>query len=103
MMILQIIALTGIVFLSRYLFLEPRVPLHLGPRFQRFLRYASPAVLTVIWAPIVFLPHRSLWIDGHNPYLWSALLAGVIAWKTRNVLLTTVISMSVFVVLNLVL
>jgi branched-subunit amino acid transport protein len=33
--------------------------------------------------------------------LWAALTAALIAWKTKNVLLTTIISMIVFLVLNL--
>jgi branched-subunit amino acid transport protein len=102
MIMLSIIAMTVIVFTSRYLFLEPKLPLHLSPAIHRLLRYSSPAVLTAIWAPIVFTPNQELWINTQNPYLWAATLAGVIAWKTKNVLLTTVISMVTFLILNLV-
>ncbi|WP_038180274.1 AzlD domain-containing protein [Vibrio rhizosphaerae] len=102
MVLIQIIAMAGVVFLSRYLFLEPKLPLRLGPHLHRFLSYSGPAILTVIWAPIVFMPEQSLWIHWHNPYLWGALTAGVISWKTQNVLLTTVLSMMVFLVLHLV-
>ncbi|MDW6005066.1 AzlD domain-containing protein [Vibrio mangrovi] len=102
MILIQIVVMALVVFLSRYLFLEPRVPLRLGPRLHRLLSYSGPAVLTVIWAPIVFMPNQSLWIDWQNPYIWAALLAGMIAWKTRNVLLTTVLSMMVFLLLHLV-
>lgn len=101
MTILSIFAMTALVFISRYLFLEPRLPLRLSPGFQRLLSYSGPAVLTAIWAPIVFMPDKELWIGAGNPYLWSALLAGLLAWKTKNVLLTTVISMGVFLLLNL--
>ncbi|MCE0494494.1 AzlD domain-containing protein [Vibrio salinus] len=103
MILLSIFAMTALVFLSRYLFLEPGLPLKIHPEFQRFLKYSSPAVLTAIWAPIVFMPEgKGFWITPDNPYLLSALLAALLAWKTRNVLLTTVISMFVFLFLNLV-
>jgi len=102
MILLSILAMTGLVFLSRYLFLEPKLPLRLSPAVQRLLSYSSPAVLTAIWAPIVFTHDSSLNISTSNPYLWAAALAGAIAWKSKNVLLTTVISMGVFLVLNLV-
>ncbi|MCF7362180.1 MULTISPECIES: AzlD domain-containing protein [Vibrio] len=102
MIIISILAMTCLVFLSRYLFLEPRLPLRLSPGVQKLLSYSSPAVLTAIWAPIVFTHDSQLNTSVSNPYLWAAVLAGIIAWKTNNVLLTTVVSMAVFLVLNLV-
>ena len=85
-----------IVFASRYLFLEPRLPLRLGPRILHFLHYTGPAVLTAIWAPIVFLPEGQLNLRIDNPYLLAALFASILAVSTRNVLLTTVLSMALF-------
>lgn len=102
MIMLSILAMTALVFLSRYLFLEPQLPIRLNPQMQRLLSYSSPAVLTAIWAPIVFMPEEGkLWLSVNNPYIWGALIAGLLAWKTRNVLLTTVISMAVFLALHL--
>lgn len=102
MIFLQIYLMAALVFVSRYLFLEPRLPIKLSPNIQKFLNYSSPAVLSAIWAPIVFSPSGELWISIDNPYLWSALVAACIAWITKNVLLTTVLSMTVFLILNLV-
>ncbi|WP_394246127.1 AzlD domain-containing protein [Vibrio profundi] len=96
-----ILAMTAVVFLSRYLFLEPKLPIKLGVRTQKLLAYSSPAVLTAIWGPIVFLPENELLLATDNAYLWAAILAALLAWKTKNVLLTTVISMAVFLYLNL--
>ncbi|MGR5178141.1 AzlD domain-containing protein [Vibrio parahaemolyticus] len=98
---LTILVLTLVVFISRYLFLEPRVPLRLSSGAQRFLSYASPAVLTAIWGPIVFLPHGKLALSDNLPYLLAALFAMVLALTTKNVLFTTIISIVVFLVLNL--
>lgn len=102
MIMLPILAMTVLVFMSRYLFLEPKLPLRLSPKMQRVLNYSGPAVLTAIWAPIVFTHEKSLWLNSTNPYIWASLLAGILAWKTKNVLLTTMISMAVFLLLNLV-
>lgn len=101
MIFTTIIAMTLVVFASRYLFLEPRLPIRLNPKAQRFLRYASPAVLTSIWAPIVFMPENSVWLSPHNPYLIAAMAAALIAWKTKNVLLTTLVSLGLFLLLKL--
>lgn len=102
MIMLSIFAMTALVFMSRYLFLEPKLPLRLSPSLQRLLSYSGPAVLTAIWAPIVFTHEQSLWLESNNPYIWAALLAGLLAWRTKNILLTTVVSMAVFLLLNLV-
>ena len=96
-----ILLMAALVFASRYLLLEPKLPIKLGTKLQRLLSYSSPAVLTAIWAPIVFTHKTQLWISPTNPYLWAAILAAIIAWKTKNILLTTIVSMAVFLLLNL--
>ena len=89
-----------LVFISRYLFLEPRLPLHLGPRALHFLHYTGPAALTAIWAPIVFNREGSLDVSLGNPYFVAALFAALLAISTRNILITTVASMGLFFVLR---
>ncbi|SDH18927.1 Branched-chain amino acid transport protein [Vibrio xiamenensis] len=101
MVMISILLMAALVFVSRYLFLEPRLPVKLGTETKRLLSYSSPAVLSAIWAPIVFAPDEQLWLSPSNPYLLAALLAGFLAWKTHNVLLTTIVSMGVFLVLKL--
>ncbi|WP_234496832.1 AzlD domain-containing protein [Vibrio maritimus] len=98
---LVILVLTAIVFLSRYLFLEPKVPLRISSGAQRFLAYASPAVLTAIWGPIVFLPHGELVLSDNLPYLLAATFAIILARIIKDVLVTTIVSILVFLVLNL--
>ncbi|WCE32227.1 AzlD domain-containing protein [Vibrio sp. SCSIO 43137] len=100
MIMLSILAMTVIVFLSRYLFLEPAIPLRLNPTAQKILNYSSPAVLTAIWAPIVFLPGGELNLNPLNPYLIGALVAALVAWKSKNVIATAGISMALFLLLK---
>jgi branched-subunit amino acid transport protein len=97
---LTLLAMAALVFISRYLLLEPSLPLRLGPRVLHFLHYTSPAVLTAIWAPIVFAPHGQLELNAHNPYLVAAAAATLLAIFTRRVLLTTVASMVLFFILR---
>lgn len=89
-----------IVFASRYLFLEPRLPIRLGPRVLHFLHYTGPAVLTAIWAPIVFNRNGVLDLSWHNPYLVAAVFTSLLAVTTRNVLLTTVLGMALFFIIQ---
>jgi branched-subunit amino acid transport protein len=95
--------MTALVFTSRYLFLEPKLPIRLGVRTQKILSYASPAVLTAIWAPIVFIPEGELGLSLQNPFLFAAIIAVLIAYLTKNVLMTTIVSMVAFLLLRVLL
>lgn len=101
MILLSIFAMAALVFISRYLFLEPKLPLKLNNTTQKLLAYSSPAILTAIWAPIVFIQDEELAFTPTNPYLLGALFAAVMVWKTKNVLWTTVVSMALFLFLKL--
>jgi branched-subunit amino acid transport protein len=103
MIMLSILLMTALVFTSRYLFLEPKLPIRLGTRTQKILSYASPAVLTAIWAPIVFVPEGELGLSLQNPFLLAAIIAILIAYLTKNVLMTTIVSMAAFLLLRLML
>ncbi|MFA7518496.1 AzlD domain-containing protein, partial [Shewanella sp.] len=58
--------------------------------------YSAPAVLTAIFAPIVFVQEGQLGLSLDNSYLICAVVATVLALVTRNTLLTTVLSMGLF-------
>ncbi|ABI73072.1 branched-chain amino acid ABC transporter [Shewanella sp. 11B5] len=96
---LIILSMAAVVFVSRHLLLEPKLPIRLSKNTLTFLSYSAPAVLTAILAPIVFAPEGQLAISVHNPYLTCALVATVLAYVTRNTLLTTLLSMGLFFIL----
>ncbi len=92
---LSIFLMGILVFSSRYVFLDPSIPLKLGPRFQRFLSFTAPAVLTSIWAPIVFLSdidHPLLL----NPYVIGALVTATISYFAKSVLIAAIIGVISF-------
>lgn len=89
-----------ILFMNRYVFLEPRLPLKLGRNVRDFLGFAVPGLLTAICAPIVFMPDHQLNLSLGNPYLLGGLFAiAIMLWK-KNVLLTLVTSMALFYLLR---
>ncbi|MFF7705785.1 AzlD domain-containing protein [Pseudomonas sp. NPDC007930] len=97
---LVILGMALLVFLNRYLFLEPRLPLKLGKGLRDFLGFAVPGMLTAICAPIIFLPDHALNLSPANPYLLAGLCAvGLMVW-TRSVLGTLVGSACVFYLLR---
>ncbi|MFC3034290.1 AzlD domain-containing protein [Pseudoalteromonas fenneropenaei] len=95
-MYLTILLMAGVTFGTRYLFLHHKLPFVIGPKAQRFLSFSAPAVLTAIWVPIVLLPDGELQLNWHNPYLWGALVAIAVAYKTHNIYATTIAGMVTF-------
>ena len=60
---------------------------------QRALRYVPAAVFSAILVPGLVLSQGKLDIALDNPRLLAGILAGVIAWRTRNTLITIVAGM----------
>ncbi len=100
MIFLLILGMGLVVFLNRYAFLEPRLPLRLSSNARQFLGFAVPGMLTAICGPIVFLPEHQLDLRLDNPYLLGSLVAIVLVLWTRSVLLSMLVSMLVFFILR---
>ena len=66
---------------------------HIPIVLLRALRFVPPAVLTAIIFPEVVMPGGNLNLSFENPRLLSGLLAILVAWRTRNVLLTILVGM----------
>jgi branched-subunit amino acid transport protein len=97
---LLIFAMGAVVFLNRYAFLEPRLPLRLSSNARQFLGFAVPGMLTAICGPIIFLPGQQLDLSPLNPYLLGALVAVALVLLTRSVLLSMLVSMLIFFLLR---
>jgi branched-subunit amino acid transport protein len=59
----------------------------------RALRFVPPAVLTAIIVPELMMPGGNLDLSLGNPRMLSGLLAVIVAWRTRNVMLTILVGM----------
>ncbi|BBR53765.1 MULTISPECIES: AzlD domain-containing protein [Pseudomonas] len=97
---LLIFAMGLVVFLNRYAFLEPRLPLRLSSNARQFLGFAVPGMLTAICGPIIFLPGHQLDLSLTNPYLLGSLVAIALVLLTRSVLLSMLVSMLIFFLLR---
>ena len=57
------------------------------PLLERALRYVPAAVLTAVVIPLLIFQDGALEVSLGNERLIAGLLAALIAWRTRNVLL----------------
>ena len=92
-----ILGMMAVTFGVRYPVLALVGKMRLPAPVERALKFVPAAVLTAIIAPAMLIPDGQHWdISLGNPYLASGLLAGVVAWRTKNVLLTIVVGMVAF-------
>ena len=67
------------------------------PVFGKTPSPARRAVLTAIIVPAVLMPNgESVDVSWTNAYLVGAVVAAVISWTSKNLLLTIVVGMAVF-------
>ena len=85
------LALTSFLPRASFILLFARWPV--PALLRRALRYVPAAVFSAILVPGLVMSAGSLHIGLDNPRLLAGILAGAIAWRTRNTLLTIVTGM----------
>jgi len=70
---------------------------------QRAFRFVPVAVLSAIIFPALFLPKGTLALSLGNTRLLAGVLATLVAWRTKNVLLTLVVGMGALYLLQFLL
>lgn len=94
----MILGMTLIVFFSRYLFLEPRLPVQPGPKLLRFLSFSLPAVLSAVVAPMVLIQNQSLNISPLNPYVIGTLAVILVMRRTGKTLPSVAVGLLIFMI-----
>ena len=80
------LALTSFLPRASFILLFARWPV--PAPVQRALRYVPAAVFSAILVPEMVLSAGTLRLALDNPRLLAGVVAGAIAWRTRNTLLT---------------
>jgi branched-subunit amino acid transport protein len=93
-----ILGMALVTFAIRYPVLALSGRIMLSPRFLQLLRYVPPTVLTAIVVPAVLMPENALWLDLTNARLVGAIAAILMGVWRKNLLLTIVGGMAVFLV-----
>jgi branched-subunit amino acid transport protein len=71
--------------------------------FRRGLRFVPVAVLSAIILPELTSPNGSLFLSWRNPQLLAGMVAILVAWRTKNVVLTIVTGMGALLIFQIVL
>lgn len=96
MTIWPIILVAGLItYATRLSFIQIFERQQMPPFVLRALRFVPPAVLTAIIFPELVLQRGRIDISLSNYRLIAGLLAALVAWRTKNVLLTILVGMAV--------
>jgi branched-subunit amino acid transport protein len=86
-----------VTFLIRYIMHPASGRMEFSKLFIRMLAYVPPAVLTAIIMPAIICPSgQTPMVSFHNPYLIGGIGAFIVGWLTKNLLLTIMAGMGVF-------
>lgn len=94
--ILLVAGMALITFGIRYPMLVLVGRVQLPPRVIAALRFVPVAVLTAICVPAMLLPKGTWWVGLDNAWLLAGIVTVLVSWRTRNLLLTIVVGMAVF-------
>jgi branched-subunit amino acid transport protein len=92
---LPALAVAGLVtFGIRLSFIALLGKVELPPVLTRALRFVPPAVLSAIILPEVLVRDGAVDLHPGNARLLAGVFAALVAWRTRNVLLTIAVGMA---------
>ncbi len=90
-----ILGMALVTFIVRYpvLALVSRIPL--PEPVVNAMRFIPPAVLTAIIIPSILIPDgKTIDLHYYNSYLIAGIVAALVAWRSKNLLLTIVLGMA---------
>lgn len=90
-----LLGMLGVTFFTRFIMIALLGKVAVPVWAQRALRLVLPAVMMAIVLPQVLIRNGVLIATPVNPRLWGALAAGLVGWKTRNMVLTLLVGMAV--------
>lgn len=88
-----LLSIGSITYVTRLSFIMFFRKMAIPPVVLSLLHFVPVAVLSAIIWPQLFLSGSSINVSLANPRLLAGILAALIAWRTRNVLLTIVVGM----------
>jgi branched-subunit amino acid transport protein len=95
-----LLSMGAVTFITRYSMIGLLGRIEIPDIVRRGLKYVPPAVLSAIIAPALLRPEGPLDVSLSNVRLLAGLAATLVAWRTRNVMLTIAVGMGLMWILN---
>jgi branched-subunit amino acid transport protein len=95
---LVILGMMLVTFLPRYGTLAILGRVEMPKAVFGALKFVPPAVLSAIILPAMVLKDGQFHIALDNSYLMAGVFSAVVAWRTRNLMLTIVLGMGAFLI-----
>ena len=93
----MIAGMAVVTFGIRYLMFPLSGKIKFPKLIENGLAYVPPVVLTAIIVPCVFMPSGdTINLSLENPYLIGGITAGIVGGIYKNLLITIIVSMAVF-------
>jgi branched-subunit amino acid transport protein len=103
-MTLLVVAIIGIgTYLLRLSFIGTLGQRPVPDALERPLRFIAPSVLAAIVLPALVRPEGPIDLSPDNLRLVAGVVAGVVAWRTKNIVLTTLAGLGALWILDAVL
>lgn len=90
---LMILGMMLVTFLPRYGVLALLGRMEMPRPLFRALRFVPPAVLAAIILPSMLLKEGALDLTLQNSFLFAGIIAALVSWRSKNLLLTIVVGM----------
>ena len=89
-----------VTYLPRFLPMYVLTRLEIPPLVIAWLRYVPVAVLAALVVPGILTVNGQITISPANHYLLASLLAFLVAWRYKNMMLTVTIGMAAVLILQ---
>jgi len=98
--VLMVVGMMVVTFGVRYSSLALSGRYQLPASVTEALRFVPVAVLTAFVIPLIVAPEGGIVVNASNEYLVAGIASIIIAWFSRNLLLTIVVGMALFLLLR---
>jgi len=95
-----IFAMAAVTYLPRFLPMYVLSRLEIPKAFILWLRYIPVAVLAALIVPGITTVERQVHISLGNSYFFASIIAFLVAWRSKNMMLTVTVGMGVVFLLQ---
>lgn len=96
---LLIITLSIVVFINRYIFLDPNIKIKIPNVVYSILKYSAPCLLAAICAPIVFFQSNEIKLSIVDPYIIASIITIIFSIFIKKTITVVILGLTIFYLL----